>query len=125
MFGAEPQLMARDVDDRVFRHIVALNDDFKADFRRHGQSIYENPSPGNIAGGLTTPEEKSLGAIQKGGAAPVTDKLRYGDPATPRGGRLSLTHAPCNAGVSSTALGASGASLLVYSPCLSTLHRLP
>src|SRR5256714_15667345 len=113
MFGAEPQLMARDVDDRVFRHIVALNDDFKADFRRHGQSIYENPSPGNTAGGLTTLEEKSLGAVQKGGTAPVTEVLRYGEVAlsggggTRNGAGLSLLESPGDDGGSSTALLAS------------------
>jgi len=114
MFGAEHLLMDRAVDDAVFRDIVGLIDDFKAYFRRHGQAIYENPSPGNIAGGLTTLEEKSLGAIQKGGAAPVTEVLRYGDPATPRGGGLSLLEAPGNDGVSSTALVASGATLLLF-----------
>jgi altronate hydrolase len=114
MFGAEHLLMDRAVDERVFRDIVALIDDFKAYFRRHGQAIYENPSPGNVAGGLTTLEEKSLGAIQKGGAAPVTEVLRYGDPVTPRGGGLSLLEAPGKDGVSSTALVASGATLLLF-----------
>jgi altronate hydrolase len=114
MFGAEHLLMDRAADERVFRDIVALIDDFKAYFRRHGQAIYENPSPGNIAGGLTTLEEKALGAIQKGGTAPVTEVLRYGDAAAPRGGGLSLLEAPGNDGVSSTALVASGATLLLF-----------
>jgi len=114
MFGAEQLLMDRAVDEAVFRDIVALIDDFKAYFRRHGQAIYENPSPGNVAGGLTTLEEKSLGAIQKGGAAPVTEVLRYGGAATAGGGGLSLLEAPGNDGVSSTALVASGATLLLF-----------
>jgi len=114
MFGAEHLLMNRATDERVFRDIVALVDDFKAYFRRHGQAIYENPSPGNVAGGLTTLEEKSLGAIQKGGAAPVTEVLRYGDAAAQGGGGLSLLEAPGNDGVSSTALVASGATLLLF-----------
>jgi len=86
--------------------------DFKAYFLRHGQPIYENPSPGNKAGGLTTLEEKSLGAIQKGGRATVTDVLRYGDRVRRRG--LSLLEAPGNDGVSSTAMVASGATLLLF-----------
>jgi len=114
MFGAEHLLMDRATDDGVLRDVVALVDDFKDYFRRHGQAIYENPSPGNVAGGLTTLEEKSLGAIQKGGAAPVTEVLRYGDAAAQGGGGLSLLEAPGNDGVSSTALVASGATLLLF-----------
>ena len=114
MFGAERALMNRAVDARVFRDTVALVNDFKAYFIQHGQPIYENPSPGNIAGGLTTLEEKSLGAIQKGGQAPVTQVLRYGDPAVTRAGGLSLLESPGNDGVSSTALVASGATLLLF-----------
>ncbi len=114
MFGAEQLLMNRAADAAVFREIVALINDFKAYFLRHGQPIYENPSPGNVAGGLTTLEEKALGAIQKGGLATVTRVLRYGEPAGPPGGGLSLLESPGNDAVSSTALGASGATLLLF-----------
>jgi len=114
MFGAERALMNRAVDEAVFRKTVALVNDFKAYFLRHGQPIYENPSPGNIAGGLTTLEEKSLGAIQKGGRAPVTHVLRYGEPAATRAGGLALLESPGNDGVSSTALVASGATVLLF-----------
>jgi altronate hydrolase len=114
MFGAERLLMNRAADEAVFRQIVALINDFKAYFLRHGQSIYENPSPGNVAGGLTTLEEKSLGAIQKGGQVPVKQVLRYGDPMTTRAGGLSLLESPGNDGVSSTALVASGATVLLF-----------
>jgi altronate hydrolase len=114
MFGAERLLMNRAVNEGVFRQVVALVNDFKEYFIRHGQPIYENPSPGNVAGGLTTLEEKSLGAIQKGGQAPVAEVLRYGDPATPRAGGLSLLESPGNDGVSSTALVASGATVLLF-----------
>ena len=112
MFGAEQLLMCRAVDEAVFRDIVALVNDFKEYFVRHGQPIYENPSPGNVAGGLTTLEEKSLGAVQKGGQVAVTRVLRYGEPAAPGG--LSLLEAPGNDGVSSTAMVASGATLLLF-----------
>jgi altronate hydrolase len=114
MFGAEQVLMNRAADERVFRDIVAMIDDFKQYFLRHGQPIYENPSPGNKAGGLTTLEEKSLGAIQKGGRATVTRVLRYGEPAPTGGGGLSLLESPGNDGVSSTAMVASGATLLLF-----------
>lgn len=112
MFGAEQLLMNRAADRRVFDGIVALINEFKAYFVRHGQPVYENPSPGNKAGGLTTLEEKSLGAIQKGGAAAVTQVLKYGETATERG--LVLINAPGNDGVSSTAMAAGGAVMLLF-----------
>lgn len=112
MFGAEQLLMNRATSEPVFRQLVTMINDFKAYFIRHGQSIYENPSPGNKAGGLTTLEEKSLGAVQKGGQAPVTRVLRYGEPASPGG--LSLLEAPGNDGVSCTAMVASGATVLLF-----------
>jgi altronate hydrolase len=114
MFGAEQLLMNRAADETVFSDIVAMVNDFKAYFLRHGQPVHENPSPGNVAGGLTTLEEKSLGAIQKGGRAPVRGVLRYGEPVPPRGNGLWLLEAPGNDGVSSTALVASGATLLLF-----------
>lgn len=112
MFGAEQVLMNRAADEGVFRDVVAMVNDFKEYFLRHGQPVYENPSPGNKAGGLTTLEEKSLGAIQKGGAATVSRVLRYGEPAWTGG--LSLLEAPGNDGVSSTAMVASGATVLLF-----------
>ncbi|HEX6036900.1 altronate dehydratase family protein [Longimicrobium sp.] len=112
MFGAEQVLMNRAADEGVFRDIVAMINDFKDYFIRHDQPIYENPSPGNKAGGLTTLEEKSLGAIQKGGQATVSRVLRYGQPAATGG--LSLLEAPGNDGVSSTAMVASGATVLLF-----------
>jgi altronate hydrolase len=112
MFGAEQFLMNRAVSEPVFQDIVAMVNDFKEYFLRHNQSIYENPSPGNKAGGLTTLEEKSLGAIQKGGRAPVSRVLRYGDQV--RGPGLALLESPGNDGVSSTAMVVSGATLLLF-----------
>lgn len=112
MFGAEQVLMNRAADEGVFGEVVAMVNDFKEYFLRHGQPVYENPSPGNKAGGLTTLEEKSLGAIQKGGAATVSRVLRYGQPASTGG--LSLLEAPGNDGVSSTAMVASGATVLLF-----------
>ena len=112
MFGAEQLLMNRATSEPVYEQLVAMINDFKAYFIRHGQSIYENPSLGNKAGGLTTLEEKSLGAIQKGGQAPVTRVLRYGEPAGPGG--LTLLEGPGTDGVSCTAMIASGATVLLF-----------
>ena len=112
MFGAEQVLLDRAANESVFNDVVSMINDFKDYFTRHDQPIYENPSPGNKAGGLTTLEEKSLGAIQKGGRATVQRVLRYGEAATTGG--LSLLESPGNDGVSSTAMTVSGATLLLF-----------
>jgi altronate hydrolase len=112
VFGAEHLLMERATDERVFRDVVTLVNDFKRYFIDNGQPIYENPSPGNIAGGITTLEEKSLGAVQKGGHAPLSQVVRYGGRATGPG--LALLEAPGNDAVSSTALVAAGATVLLF-----------
>lgn len=74
--------------------------------------VYENPSPGNKAGGITTLEEKSLGCIQKGGKAAVTDILAYGERCKIPG--LSLLTGPGNDMVSCTNLTAAGANLILF-----------
>ena len=112
MFGAEQLLMNRATSAPVFGDIVEMINDFKGYFLRHNQPVYENPSPGNKAGGLTTLEEKSLGAIQKGGRAPVSRVLRYGEPLRDRG--LAPLESPGNDGVSSTAMVVSGATVLLF-----------
>ncbi|MEO7826768.1 MAG: altronate dehydratase family protein [Allosphingosinicella sp.] len=112
IFGAERLLMARARDEHVFDALVGLVNDFKRYFLASGQPVSENPSPGNIAGGITTLEEKSLGAVQKAGRAPVCDVLRYGERVRRRG--LTLLEAPGNDAVSSTALAAAGATLILF-----------
>ncbi len=115
MFGAEQQLMNRARDRATFERMVHMINDFKQYFIRHGQPVYENPSPGNKAGGLTTLEEKSLGAIQKGGTAPIGQVLAYGEAVNPQsGGGLALVTAPGNDGVSTTAEVASGAVMILF-----------
>jgi altronate hydrolase len=91
---------------------VQLVNNFKQYFIDNNQPVYENPSPGNKAGGLTTLEEKSLGAIQKGGTATVEQVIRYGEIAQKPG--LTLLEGPGNDAVSSTALTAAGATLLLF-----------
>lgn len=112
IFGAEQLLMARAESEAVFESIVRLVNGFKAYFTRHGEPVSENPSPGNLAGGITTLEEKSLGAVQKAGHATVTDVLGYGERVRRRG--LTLLEAPGNDAVSSTALAAAGATVILF-----------
>jgi altronate hydrolase len=112
IFGAEKTLMARAVDGAVFNDTAQLVNDFKHYFTAAGQRVSENPSPGNQAGGITTLEEKSLGAVQKAGDAPLTQVLRYGERIRRPG--LALLEAPGNDAVSSTALAAAGATVLLF-----------
>ena len=112
VFGAESLLMARAADADVGDAIGRLVEGFKGYFTAHGEPVSENPSPGNIAGGLTTLEEKSLGAVQKAGRAVVTDVLGYGARASRPG--LALLEAPGNDAVSSTALAAAGATVILF-----------
>jgi altronate hydrolase len=112
IFGAEHLLMARAANRDVHDDIGALVNDFKRYFLDHGEPVSENPSPGNLAGGITTLEEKSLGAVQKAGHACVTDVLRYGQRIRRPG--LSLLEAPGNDAVSSTALTAAGATMILF-----------
>lgn len=112
IFGAEQLLMARATSPDVFDAIGNMVNDFKRYFTSHGEPVSENPSPGNIAGGITTLEEKSLGAVQKGGNAPVVDVIGYGAQASLPG--LTLLEAPGNDAVSSTALAAAGATLILF-----------
>ena len=112
MFGAEQVLMNRCRDSEVFDKTVSMINDFKEYYRKNGQVIYENPSPGNKAGGITTLEDKSLGCVQKGGHAEVTDVLRYACPVKEKG--LSLLEGPGNDLVAATALAVSGAHIVLF-----------
>ena len=112
MFGAEQVLMNRCSNQTVHGQLVEVVNNFKQYFIDHGQPIYENPSPGNIEGGITTLEEKSLGATQKGGTAVVTDVLRYGERVVKAG--LTILEAPGNDSVSSTAMVVAGATVLLF-----------
>ncbi len=112
MFGAEHLLMKRCPTEELFDKTVALINNFKDYFTRHNQVIYENPSPGNKAGGITTLEEKSLGCIQKGGLSEVVDVLDYGDKAQKNG--LNLLNGPGNDIVAITNLTAAGAHIILF-----------
>ncbi len=112
MFGAEHLLMERCESREVFDKTVSLINDFKAYYQRHGQVIYENPSPGNKKGGISTLEEKSLGCVQKGGLSRVVDVLDYGDRLTKNG--LSLLNGPGNDIVAVTNLMAAGVNMILF-----------
>ncbi len=112
MFGAEHLLMQRCESRELFEKTVKMINDFKDYFTRHDQVIYENPSPGNKEGGITTLEEKSLGCIQKGGLGAVVDVLDYGDRLTKNG--LSLLNGPGNDIVAITNLTAAGCHMILF-----------
>ena len=112
MFGAETILMARCANEEIFGKTVSLINDFKEYFISNRQPVYENPSPGNKAGGISTLEEKSLGCTQKSGKSAVTDVLKYGERLRTRG--LNLLSAPGNDLVAATALAASGCQIVLF-----------
>lgn len=112
MFGAETILMNRCADEELFNKTVDLINDFKNYFTSHNQTIYENPSPGNKKGGISTLEDKSLGCTQKSGNAIVKGVLAYGDTVCEKG--LNLLSAPGNDLVASTALAAAGAHIVLF-----------
>ena len=112
MFGAEHLLMNRCESREMFEKTVALINDFKDYYTRYNQVIYENPSPGNKKGGITTLEEKSLGCVQKGGLSPVVDVLSYGDRLQKNG--LSLLNGPGNDIVACTNLMAAGVHVILF-----------
>ena len=112
MFGAEGFLMNRCCSEEVFHKAVNMINGFKEYFLRHNEVVYENPSPGNKAGGITTLEDKSCGCVQKGGSAPIMDVIGYGDQVVTKG--LNMLYGPGNDLVSSTALTAAGAHLILF-----------
>ncbi|MCC8180986.1 MAG: altronate dehydratase family protein [Planctomycetes bacterium] len=112
MFGAETSLFNRAVDSEVFQRGVDMVNQFKRYFERYGQTIYENPSPGNKDGGITTLEDKSLGCTQKSGSRPVADVLPYGGVAAKPG--VTLLSGPGNDIVAVSLLAAAGAHMVLF-----------
>lgn len=112
MFGAENILFSRCENEAVYGKAVGMVNAFKRYFTDHGQVVYENPSPGNKKGGITTLEDKSCGCVQKGGSAQIVDVLSYAEPVTKKG--LNLLSGPGNDLVSATDLTAAGAQLILF-----------
>lgn len=123
MFGAETILMNRCANEELFNKTVDLINDFKNYFKSHNQTIYENPSPGNKKGGISTLEDKSLGCTQKSGSAIVKGVLAYGEIVSTPG--LNLLSAPGNDLVAATALAASGAHIVLFTTGRGTPFACP
>jgi altronate hydrolase len=113
VFGAEQLLLSRAVDRTAFDRAAEMIRAFRAYFIAHGEGIADNPSPGNIAGGITTLEEKSLGCVQKAGRLPLCGALDFGE-VPQRDGGLYLVNGPGNDMVAVTDLAASGAHLILF-----------
>jgi len=114
MFGAEQVLSERTTSAKVATRFDSLIANFKDYFRKHHEPVNENPSPGNKDGGITTLEEKSLGCVQKGGTAPVCEIFDYGQRISASLGGLGLVNAPGNDGVSTSAMAAAGAHMILF-----------
>ena len=112
MFGAEHLLMNRAKDENIFNEIVDMVNSYKQYFIDNRQVVYENPSPGNKAGGITTLEEKSCGCIQKGGTSIINGVIDYGDQIKEEG--LNLLYGPGNDLSSTTGIAAAGAQLILF-----------
>lgn len=123
MFGAENLLLSRAQNREVFEKAVGMINGFKKYFTSHSQPVSENPSPGNKAGGITTLEEKSLGCVQKGGSAVITDVLNMGESCKKDG--LSLLYGPGNDMVSCTLLTAAGANIILFTTGRGTPFSAP
>lgn len=112
MFGAEQILLNRCASREVFDKAVDMINSFKRYYEKNNMPIYENPSPGNKKGGISTLEEKSIGCVQKGGTSTVVDVLDYGDKVEKPG--LSLLNGPGNDIVAITNLTAAGCQLILF-----------
>jgi len=123
MFGAEIGLLNRCANKDLFDKASKMINDFKQYFLSNNQPVGENPSPGNKEGGITTLEDKSSGCVQKGGMAQVNGVLLYGERYTSNG--LNMLCAPGNDLVSSTALTAAGAQLILFTTGRGTPFSVP
>ena len=112
MFGAEQLLMDKCADREVFARYKTMIENFKQSYIDQGFPVYENPSPGNKEGGITTLEEKSLGCVEKAGTTAIVDVLDYGQPVRVQG--VSALNAPGNDLIAATALAASGCQIVLF-----------
>ena len=112
MFGAEQLLMNKCESVEVFERYKKMIEDFKAYYTKQGFPVYENPSPGNKKGGITTLEEKSLGCVEKAGTTKIVDVLAYGETVKKCG--VSALNAPGNDLIAATALAAAGCQIVLF-----------
>ena len=112
--GAEHLLAARAVKPEDGERIRKMVKWFEDEAARNGVDMRgTNPTPDNIEGGLTTLEEKSLGAIAKGGTRPIVEVIDYSTNASERG--LVVMDTPSAACESMTGLAAGGAQIIIFS----------
>ena len=114
MFGAEGFLMDRCINKEVFVKAEHMINGFKDYFISHNEVVYDNPSPGNKAGGITTLEEKSLGCIHKGGHSPINAVYDYAKQVESKQG-LVIMDTPGNDPSSVAGMVAGGAQIVVFS----------
>ena len=112
MFGAEQRLMNKCKTREIFERYKKMIEDFKASYTDEGFPVYENPSPGNKAGGITTLEEKSLGCVEKAGSSAIVDVLDYGERVKENG--VSVLNGPGNDLIAATALAAAGCQIVLF-----------
>ena len=112
MFGAEQLLMNKCESREVYEKYREMIVNFKKFYTDNGFPVYENPSPGNKKGGITTLEEKSLGCVEKAGSTKIVDVLSYGEQVKKQG--VSTLNAPGNDLIAATALAASGCQIVLF-----------
>ena len=112
--GGEHILAERAVDPKDGQRIRDMVKWFEDEAIRNGVDMRgTNPTPDNIAGGLTTLEEKSLGAIAKGGSRPVVEVIEYSERPSKRG--LVIMNTPSAACESMTGLLGGGSQMIIFS----------
>ncbi|MBU2535813.1 MAG: UxaA family hydrolase [Chloroflexota bacterium] len=113
MIGAEHILARRGADKDTGNRIREAISTTEGNIKAMGVDVRgDEPSPGNIAGGLTTLEEKSLGAILKGGSTPVVQVIKYAEKPSRKG--LIVMDGPAHDVVCNTGMIASGAQVIVF-----------
>jgi altronate dehydratase large subunit len=113
ILGAEHLLAARALDPNVGKQIIETVARYERSINYEGIDMRgAQPSRGNIEGGLTTLEEKSLGAAKKAGSAPFTGVLEYADPAPKPG--LYFMDTPGHDIEQLTGFAAAGINIVVF-----------
>lgn len=124
MIGAEAALAGRIHDDAVRERLFARIADYVRIARRQGTDLRGvNPTPGNVAAGLTTIEEKSLGCIVKAGRTPIREFIHYAE--RPRGRGLVVMDTPGNDPESVTGMAAGGATVILFTTGVGTPMGCP
>ncbi|MFP7485446.1 UxaA family hydrolase [Priestia filamentosa] len=112
--GAEHILANRSVTSHIAKDFLKIVRDYEKRIRATGEDIRSaNPTPGNMAGGLTTLEEKSLGCIKKGGDSPLMEVVNYAHPPTEKG--FIFMDTPGYDVESVAGLAAGGAQVVLFS----------